>query len=75
MEAVMELNEMCEIGELVARFHWDAVAEVATIHVLGGVVKLGHSCRDRACHARADDEGDEFDDGEEDRHSDQGIHH
>ena len=38
MEAVIELNEMRQIRELVVGFHRDAVAEVAAIDVSGGVV-------------------------------------
>ena len=71
----MELNETGQVGELVARFDRDAMAEIAAIHVLGGIVELRHRGRHGAGHARADEEGDQFDDGEENSYPQQDVRH
>ena len=66
---------MRQIRQLVARFHGNAVAEVAAIHMLRGVVQLRHGGGHGAGHARADDQRDQFDDGEENPDADQDVGH
>jgi hypothetical protein len=43
--------------------------------MLGGFMQLRHGGRYGARHARADDERDQFDDGEENRHEQQNVFH
>ena len=49
------------------------MAEVAAVDVAGCVVKFRDRCRDRARHSCADDERDEFDDGEENSDTEQDV--
>ncbi len=49
------------------------MAEVAAIHMQGGDMELRHCCRYRARHAGADNESDQFDEGEENTDPDQDV--
>src|SRR5277367_2469235 len=49
------------------------MAEVAAIHVPGGVVELGYGLGHGASHASTDDQGHEFDDREEDKNPEENV--
>src|ERR1700721_4774771 len=49
------------------------MAEVATVDMFGGLVELGHCCSHGAGHTRADEQGDQFNDGEENSYAQQDV--
>ena len=51
------------------------MAEIAAIHVFGGIVQLCHRRRHGAGHTHPDDERDQFDDGEEDSNGQKDVRH
>ena len=64
MDAVMELNELARVASWSCDLHRNAMAEVSAIDVLGGVVELGDGAGHGAGEAGADDQRQQFDDGE-----------
>ncbi len=62
-----------KLRQLVRGLDWNTMAEVAAINVLCGIVKVSHSSRNRACHAGADDQRNQFNHGEDDEDRQQDI--
>src|SRR6516164_7156543 len=67
------IERVGEAGQLVVRRYRYAVAEISAINVLGSGVKLSDRASDGAGQAGSDHQGDQFDDGKQNRHEQQNV--